>query len=95
MGWSTTERSSKSTHERRHELDSTRSFARLPVALPMTKQPDEVGFDVIGQHGRGLHTGDDRFGIAGRIAARQRVDPGQQPRFHETRWQIDRPIGFF
>jgi len=41
------------------------------------------------------YTRDQRLGIVGRVPARQRVDPGQQPRLHETRWQIDRPGLFF
>ena len=46
-------------------------------------------------HRRRLDAGNQRLGVRSRIAARERVDPGQQPRLHETRWQIDRPGLFF
>src|SRR3546814_3430104 len=55
----------------------------------------EIGLDVIRQHGGRLDARNQRFGVRGSIAARERVDPGQQPRFHETRRQIDRPGLFF
>ena len=79
----------------RDELDLDPFLGEAARCIADNEATGEIGLDLVGENSRCLDPGYDRFGITGRVPARQSVYAGQEPSLHETRWQIDRPLPFF